>query len=82
MSNFDDENEKLVVDDLVDYAVRALSNSIPLLARKLLTSRWTGVVPQSLDSPNDPLADVLLGDGFNLSYGRWLDPDAISCHCA
>jgi hypothetical protein len=49
-----------VVLDRIDNSVLALADPIPFLSGELLAARWTRIVPQRLDSLNDPLADLLL----------------------
>ena len=82
MRSPDDEDKERLILDGVDDSVLALSDAVPVLPRQLLASSWAWIVSQSLNPLHDPLPDRLLRDRLDLSNRRWLDLDAISCHCA
>ena len=77
----DVDDEKLVLDR-VDDAMLALADPVSILAGQLLTSRRTRILGEGVDSVYNPLANALLRDCLDLTDSRWLDLEAISCHCA
>ena len=82
MGDPDDEDYEGLVFDRVDDAILTLADSVSVLASQLFASRRTWVIGERMDALHDPLAKPFLRDRLDLADCRWLDLDAISCHCA
>ena len=75
-----DEDHKRVILDRIDDSVGALSDAVSILGRQLFAPSWMRVLGKGPYFGNDTLSVRFLRNGLDLSNGRWLDQDSISCH--
>jgi hypothetical protein len=75
-------DHKFVVLDLVDDSISPLSDTVPIVAGKLLTTRRSGIRPQALNSPYEALSVLLSGNGQQFLLRRGFDSNPIASHCA
>jgi hypothetical protein len=82
MADFDHMYDKSLIMDRIENAVGTLANTVFATARELLTSTGTWFVGKGSYPFDDPPAITTRTDLLDLSCGRRLDEDPISCHGA
>jgi hypothetical protein len=69
---YDDDDKRVILDRIDD--------SVSILSRQLFAPSWT-ILGKGPYFGNDTLPVRFLRNGLDLSNGRCLDQDSISCHC-
>ncbi len=82
VANLHDIHDEVSVLNGIEDAMGALPNSVLVFTGQFFTAGWAGVIRQLTDVRDHTLTVALLRDGFDLADRRWLDAEAISCHCA
>ena len=79
MTNFDDVDDQLIVDDLIQDSIVPLAGSVFLLAGEFLTSGRVWITGKASDLFYDS-DSILLFDFFDFLRSRLFDDEPIAFH--